>query len=1407
MIRIYFLFILLFFFFNTFSQVRPALPYIDKDAPEYIKMLVLENPNVNEVVNAYTDYYETHPFVKNTYSQYYKKFMQWVRKYVQSDGTIYIPGDRELNLKEQSIINGRSSGSRSGNWTFKGPLSTYDLDGTTKVTWQTNIYCIDVAETNPDILFAGGETGGMWKTTDKGINWTLLTRDLFHGSFTSVKIDPSNSSIVFAGTGGKIIKTTDQGLSWNTIYTETNLNVNEIAISNTNNQIILAASNKGMLRSVNGGTSWTKMYSNETWTIKKSTGNGTTFYAVRDNGTSSQFVKSTDSGNTWTVSNTGWWVPASGESMTGAILATCPTNSEKIYAYLIGSGSNLYGYAGVWVSTNEGISWTNTNPVGAIGNSPLPYAVPGHTNLMANNGTTGFDQGFYDMAIVVNPNNDQQLIAGGTSWFKSTDGGATWSSLGGYVGNLPWSHPDIQWLVAIGNDLWIASDGGINYSTDFGNSHSTRMDGITGSDMWGFDSGWNEDILVGGRYHNGNLTYHQSFPEGKVYRMGGAEAATGYVNPGPDRRVYHSDIGGHKVIPGFGNGVTSFSVGAWPNESYAYYSNSDMVFHPNYYNTVFIGKDNKLMKSTDGGANYNEVHTFYNDISYKVLDFEISRSNPDVIYAAVWNGTDDIIWKTSDGGISWTTTSQLPLPNNNDRAKIAVSGENSDIVWVAVTYGSNGKKVYKTTDGGANWTNLTTALLDNIRVTNIMAQYGTDGGVYIGTDAGVFYRNNTHNEWQSFSTGLALSAETNKLKPFYKEDKIRNGCWGFGIWESPLFESSAIQAMPMVGSKVHQCTRDTVYFDDHSVLNHSGATWTWSFPGASYISSISVRNPKVLYNIPGTYDVSLTITSGSGTSTRTITEMITVEDLCGHDTIPGKAIYCSGPDKHGIVPDFSLPATNTLTVTAWVKPVGIQPDYSAIWMNENGSAGGINFREGNNTLGYHWPNGAWWWDSNLIPVQDIWNFVAMVVNPGSVTIYCNEKSATHNFSATPLAISGFRVGNYKGWGDRNTNAYIDELAVYNRSMSADEIRELRHLIKIPSDDPSLKAYFQFNGSTPNLEYNKAGLSHLQLLNGASRETSKVPVGKGSSELLNITSGGEKDFSGTGVKMYFPSSGPYADGDVVVSRIDQLPQEHPDGIYLPSCYWIINNYGNNRVFRMLDSILLFNSGNIAGACNPEDYYMYKRGANSQDNEWGNPLDYGDLASLSENKVKFSVSNGIETDGQIVIIRNSTGNGDPDITELCNGLDDNCNGIIDEDPYLSVINGSNNGTGSLRSMIECAENGDTVFINTMDTIRLTDPLIINKNIVFIDEALPYCIILLDLSGSGFSDSNAGIIVPENSDTKVVSLTIEQKNNSETKPLFRISGNINFQDCTLKGNVNTKIITESPGEVMINGLTTIE
>ncbi|OWY19109.1 hypothetical protein C7N43_31550 [Sphingobacteriales bacterium UPWRP_1] len=1241
------------------AQQKPSPIFIAPDAPSWMQLMVQDNPNVFEVERAFDDYYKTRKFEKTDYTQYFKRWMHWARQYVQPDGTIHIPTPAEQAEFENRLLqlhgqkppqNGAQK--LSDTWTFAGPNQTYDKDGVTVVTWQTNIYCVDIAPSNSNVLYAGGETGGIWKTTDKGLNWILLTKSVSHGSFGAIKIHPTDPNTVYAGTGGKIIKTTNGGATWTTVYTESGLWVNEIAIHATNPNIVMAAAEEGLLRTDNGGTSWTESFPEFSWAVKPKPDAPDTFFAIRDNGAGSDFMISTNGGITWAPSNTGWYVPTGDRTVTGAIIAPCPSNPNKLYAYLCGSGTDLYGYIGVFVSTNAGASWANTNPSNAIG---APYSVPTHSNLMASNGTTGLQQGFYDMAIVVNPANDQQLIAGGTSWYKSTDGGATWVGLGSYIGGvLSWSHPDIQCTVAQGSDLWIASDGGLNYSPDFGATHEARMNGISGADLWGFDSGWNEDILVGGRYHNGNMAFHQSFPEGKFYRMGGAEAPTGYVNPSTERKIYHSDIGGHRIKGGFTNGVTSFSTSIFPNESYAYYANSEMTWHPQCWSIVFLGNANILYKSTDGGSTFFPLYTFPGTTDYKVYEVDIARSNPQVMYCSQWDGTDDKIWRSADGGLTFTACTPLPLPNNNDRVKLSVSATDANTMWVAVTYGSNGKKVYKTTDGGANWVNLTTATLNSIKVQDILAQHGTNGGVYIGTNAGVFYRNNTHTDWQPYADGLPLSTECNRLKPFYRDGKLRNGTWGFGVWEAPLYEPSATIAQAMTDKLTTACARDTFYFDDYSVLNHTGASWNWSFPGAAFVANANTRTPKAVFGATGNYQAIMNLTTPAGTFADTLFLSIT-ENLCAADTLPGKALSLDGSNYYASLPALNL-NTNTFTVTAWIKANGTQNDWAGLVFCRGGNTtAGISLRN-TNELRYHWNDTGYSWSSGLIVPDNEWTHIALAVSPTSVKIYKNGVAATNTTTVNIEEFnSNMQIGRDPNGGARYYKGLMDEVCIYNRTLSQNEIRELMHLTKKPETDISLLAYFQFNtDASGNTEYDKARGNHATLANGAFRTTSTGPFAGGVSYRTTASNGSIADSPAVGLRLKFnATSSP--NGEIVLNRLNTLPDAVPAcSSYLSdNRYWIVNNYGSNAAFTQPDSIKFYGLqvpplANVAAS----GYNLFKRNFNADGNTWGSPLSNPVLVTEgTSGNFRFASGNNLTGMGQLFMTSNLTQQNIAGITETC------------------------------------------------------------------------------------------------------------------------------------------------------------
>jgi hypothetical protein len=118
-------------------------------------------------------------------------------------------------------------------------------------------------------------------------------------------------------------------------------------------------------------------------------------------------------------------------------------------------------------------------------------------------------------------------------------------------------------------------------------------------------------------------------------------------------------------------------------------------------------------------------------------------------------------------------------------------------------------------------------------------------------------------DWVSYSDGLPLSISTCILRPFYRDQKLRLGAYGKGVWEAPFVKPSRPVAQPMVNKRETSCPGDTLQFDDFSMLQHEGATWSWQFPGGIPASS-TLRNPRVVYNATGIYDVTLTVTAPLG---------------------------------------------------------------------------------------------------------------------------------------------------------------------------------------------------------------------------------------------------------------------------------------------------------------------------------------------------------------------------------------------------------------------------------------------------------------------------------------------------------------------------------------------------------------
>ena len=1235
-----------------------TVPAIDSSTPEWAVEMYSSNPNVLKVDFDYYRYYQTHSFKKNIHTQNYKHWRRFVDDYINSDGYIIIPDKKQEDALYNKITAKHKAVSGNKNlWTNIGPFETYNNNeqGGFPVSWQANVYCFDQSVLNPDILVAGLEAGGLFKSLDKGLGWFLITPGLPVYTINDVKIAPSDPDIIYFGANKRIYKTTDGGESWTEVFF-IDESATQLAVNPVNPDIVFCTAYNGFYKTTNGGETWTQVFSDKSWDVCFHPTNPDVVYMTKHNnsGKRSEFFRSTDGGSTFELKDNGWYVPSDPAyaSDIGSRIGVTPAQPDLIYISLIGEskeGDN--GWIGIYKSTDMGNSWINPNPPDGG-----PYNTTTHPNLASiNPDGTGFHQGFFDFAITVSHSNPDKLWIGCLALSQSDDGGESSIRIGSYnSGNndIGWIHPDIQDLHTLGDDVWVCCDGGINYSNDELQSHESRKYGIYGSDFWGFGSGWNEDVLVGGRYHNGNGGYFQTYGTGNFLRLGGAEAPTGYVDPLHNKKAYFSDIY-TQILPDelFGEVIQKPKLGMYPNESYTSNYSSEIEYHPAYSGHMYLGNGNGFWKSTTGGAGFILLHEFgYN---YYVTEIEISRSNPDVMYAAVGTGgywSKTKIYRSEDGGYNWDPITNVPT-NDRLRLEITLNPDDENDLWVACPQGSNGKKVYRTTDGGENWTNLSTELLDDEKCMDILYQAGTEDVVYLATNHSVYYWDSGNSEWVDYSGGLPYETRALEMRPFYRDGKLRLACGGRGIYEADLIVESEVMAQPMTFTDSVYCVDDTVQFDSYSVIRNQGAEWQWLFtPEPQYVSSCTVRNPKVLFGEEGTYDVTLIVKDADNNSdTKTIQDMVIVGNAgITVDSLAGKALTCYDNGDYAITDEFNIP-TNTFTITAWIKPDGIQNDYTGIVIN-NGETGGFNLKSGN-MLAYHWPGGSWGWNSNIYVPADEWSYVAMVATPTGMTVYVNGESKTHSANLDVIEITSLDIGSYKGWGSRNFKGQIDEVCIWNRSLTKDEIRMYRHLTKegLVENDPDFIAYYQFNQNTA-VEHNKAGCINAALAGNVSREVSTAPVGKGTVQMKTVSGGGEYDFEETGFRITFPSLGMYPDGDIYVTRIGSYPSLLPVYNYSTGCYWIVNNYGENNNFTTVEEVGFSATWGVPSAeimAEPELAILYERSENSE-LDWTEKGGAFEVTSGSNGYFKYNSSCSIGNFGQFVIV-----SGDPGI-KLLDGI---------------------------------------------------------------------------------------------------------------------------------------------------------
>ena len=287
-----------------------------------------------------------------------------------------------------------------------GLLMVPEFAGATAGQWRWHgiglvsqtVQSVAVDPTNASIIYAGTATNGVYKTIDGGVSWTKTVTGLTNLSVTALAIDPVTPATLYAGTyGGGVFKSTNSGASWSNVAAGYLTNALNLASSAT---LYAGTLSGGVYKSINSGTTWNTANSGMTnayiWSLAIDPVNPAILYAGTLN---SGIYKSTNGGTGWTAINTGLPTPLSSVKT----LAVDPATPATLYAGIQAGG--------IYKSTNSGASWSAVN-----------------TNLSNLNVSR----------VAIDPLTPATLYAGtlGGGIFNSIDSGATWAAYSTTLTNL-----------------------------------------------------------------------------------------------------------------------------------------------------------------------------------------------------------------------------------------------------------------------------------------------------------------------------------------------------------------------------------------------------------------------------------------------------------------------------------------------------------------------------------------------------------------------------------------------------------------------------------------------------------------------------------------------------------------------------------------------------------------------------------------------------------------------------------------------------------------------------------------------------------------------------------------------------------------------------------------------------------
>ena len=661
--------------------------------------------------------------------------------------------------------------------------------------------CMAFHPTDPDVIYAGSASGGLWRTNSSGIGyngWVQVPIDLPVYSIASILISPKNPDLMFIGTGEVynklasvpsigdrtsrgtygmgVLKSIDGGKSWTQSLAITNsvvTGVQDMEFDPYDDHIVYAATTNGLYKSTNQGASWTLIHALAMAVdVDLNPQNPEIIFvshgSYQDNDVSGIY-RSNNSGSSFIKLKNGIPETYSGK----AKMSILKSNPQVMYA----SVANAFKSIGLFMSLDGGNSW----------------------DLM-NQKDVADIQGWYSHDVAVHQSEPNVVVNVGQNAYFSENQGLNYSNVSswdaGDMGRIPVGGPEgidiyvhadmhaVYFHPLRPEEIYIATDGGIFVTKNRGQTFEGRNGGYVTSQFYSNFSAskTNTQFAIGGMQDNGTAIYDGQ--DGWIKVIGGDGLSTA-IHPVNENIIYGS-------YQYFGLNRSTDKGKTWES---ILPSSSAFISEPKAFNTPFeiipsspgsmyAGAQKLYINDNNGHpGNWRATHPSALDPYAAIISIAAAPTDPNIIYVSTLplsKNTLPKVFRSLDKGAHWTHLSQLPVKTAMD---IEIDPSNASIVYVVFSGFGAGTHVLKTLDGGQTW-NAKESGLPDVPTNCIAINPNKRDELYVGNDLGVFYSSNAGQSWEKYMEGLPSVVMAMSLSISPRTETLKLATHGNGVYES-----------------------------------------------------------------------------------------------------------------------------------------------------------------------------------------------------------------------------------------------------------------------------------------------------------------------------------------------------------------------------------------------------------------------------------------------------------------------------------------------------------------------------------------------------------------------------------------------------------------------------------------------